>query len=431
MITAVADRAYEEDLSDEVQSQEYIRVSGHPESRVFQREYLEDPFAFGPFRGNINIIDMEKSEEWEEFSGYLKKRYDISTNQSILQSLLISIFGINLEHREGYRERITEECESITADADNPACDFKSFVFGLDITSTLSINEVQLRPRRREDVEIDIRRIDQLLPNGSITLPEKSILNTCVLEHSVVGGDALEAKKRGHMTSALTCGLLNIFADANYSLARTEVSGRYFRIGSIQQYPETRIGAQNRFEVTSEDEDRLESLHKLLQPHAADWVENSIFEYPLSVAYHSLQRSWEYKNTYREALGWLLIGLESIVGSNGNISGRVSLLVSTVSDQHKFHEVKDDMDDGFNKRSQWAHGASRKQDDPSPQQMRIRDYLRTSIVAFADLLENGSVDSRKTLRDKLDECLENDSFSDEWIELLSTDMILTDYLRLP
>lgn len=428
LVAAVADRAYEEYLSDEVLSEEYIRVSGHPESQVFQREHRQDTFAFGVSSGNIRILGIENSCDWADLSDYLEGEYGLTTSQAVLQRLLITIFGSRLEHREQYNDRIADNCENITEDAEAPTYDFKSFIFGLDLDSSLSINDVQLRPRRRNDVEIDVRRIDQLLPNGSITLPDKSILQTSVLEHSVGGGDDLEDQKRGHMTAALTCGLLNLFADASYSLVRTETDGRYFRTGSVVQYPETRIAADNRFEATPEDQERLNSLYSLLQPHTVGEFNDQIFEYPLSVAYHSLQRSWEYKNAYREALGWLLIGLESVVGS-GNVSGCVPLLLSSTTGRYDFDDIATDIDDAFDNRSSWAHGGSRKKSNPSPQQRRVRDYLRASMVVYAYLLEQGAVDSRIDLISKLEGSLEGEPLDRDWLRTATTSFTLDDYLQ--
>ncbi len=162
-------------------------------------------------------------------------------------------------------------------------------------------------------------------------------------------------QKRGHQSSSYICALLNIFADANYSLVRTEISGRYFRAGGITQYPEQRISAQNRFEVKSEHTDQLENLYSLLDPHAFDEMSNQVFQYPFSIPYSSLQRAWEYKNTYREALGWLLIGFESITGSD-NVSGSVAMILGSSTDHYSFGQVKDDLADAYDHRSSWAHG---------------------------------------------------------------------------
>lgn len=430
LIAALAERTYEEHLSGGLQRQEYLHVSGHPDAMVFQRDYREAPVAIG-VEGNIRITSVEKYEEWKKLREYLNQEYDISASQPTLQNLLISIFGKYLEYLDEYSERINSISEDITADARSPTYDFKSSIFDLSLDSSLSFNDIELRPRVREDVEIDIHRIDELLPNGSVSVPSKSILKTSIIEHSVAGGENIEDQKHGQKKSRLTCGLLNLFADANYSVIRTEISGRYFRVGSVNYSQETRIAADNRFEVTHEDAHRLENLHSLFHPMIAEDLQGEIFEYPLSVAYHSLQRAWEYKHAFREAFGWLLIGLQSIVGSNGNVSGRVSLLVSSVSDRYDRESVEQDMADAFNKRSAWAHGASRKRDNPSDIQMQIRDYLRISMVAFGHLRGDGTVKSRKSLRDKLEDSLEDDRPSDEWLKSSAADLSLSNYLQLP
>jgi hypothetical protein len=430
LVAAVAHSTYDEYLSDDLSSEKYIRISGHPESSLFQREHREDTFAFGANSRNINIIGVEKSSEWADLSDYLESEYGVKTSQAVLRNLLITIFGSRLEYLGEYDDRIADSREDITSDAEFPTYEFKSFIFGFEVDSPLTINEVEIRPRRRSDVEIDVRRIDQLLPNGSITIPGKSILRTSVLEHSVGEGNNLDDQKSGHMTASLTCALLNLFVDGNYSLVRTEINGRYFRTGSVHQYPETRIGADNRFEATQEDQEQLDKLYSLLQPHTVDEFNDQIFEYPLSVTYHSLQRSWEYKNAPRESLGWLLIGLEAIVGS-GNVSGCVPLLLSSTTDRYEFDDVETDIDDAFDERSSWAHGGSRKKSNPSPLQSRVRDYLRGSVVLYAYLLENETVHSRTELMEKLEESLEQEPLDCGWLKTSTTSFTLEEYLQLP
>lgn len=396
LLKALAKRVHEEQLSGELYSSDYILIIGNPEAGIFQYDTEESTFLAQPPYPNVRVDEVEEYEETKELSTYLNAEYGLDIHQPAVSKLLNRIFGPELEYLEGYEERIDDIAEKVIADADHPRYNIKSFIFGLEIDDfQLNIQSMKLRELREDDVTERIHHIHELLPNMQGTRLTKELLDSSILEFSTTDHDSLDAQREAYNKVNLVVSLLNLYLDSNYFRLRTEKQGRFFWTGSTSSSLTRKITAESRFQLVESDEEHLNQLHELISGFWYDDYnegDTGSFNYPVSVAYHSLQRAWEVKGKRRESIGWLVIALEAFFGSGkGRVSTYVAILLSSAGQLFDPIQVRDDVSAAFEERHSWAHGGSIKRGNVDDFQARLRDYVRVTIILFCYMVDNGAV----------------------------------------
>jgi hypothetical protein len=410
-IRAVVDRVYSEQLSDGVNAVESLRLVGNTESDVgiFQYESRQVTWAVNPFAGNIDILTVEKYEETEQLSDYLEQEYDLRIVQPVLNTLLVRVFGRELEHLDNYNQRLDDLAEDITADAENPKYDGKTFIFGLETKGReIELPTGKLREPVEEDVSFHVDHISELLPNQSGISADEKMLNSSIFEFATTESEDLKSQKEAHSISDFTCNILNLYYDASYSTVRRELHPRYFRpSGSTTTHPEPRLAPENRFEIETGDSEKLARLYRLMNKKwSRDDNGMGSFQYPFDVAVNYLYRAWEQKNGRRESMGWLVIAFEAIYGSGkGKVSTYCGVLLDSADQLYEPLKVRSNVQDAFDERHSWAHGGSIKKSGMSDSKARIRDYLRSTLIAYCYLITEGHAESYQEVVDLLEDAV--------------------------
>lgn len=417
-IRDVADRVHDEQLSDGVNAVESLRLVGNTDDvRIFQYEPRQVTWAVNAFGGNIDILAVEEYNETEQLSDYLESEYDLRIVQPVLNTLLIRIFGRELEHLENHEQRLKNLADEITSDAKNPKYGVKTFIFGLETKGhEIELPTGKIRKPAEEDVSFHVNHISELLPNKTGVSADEKMLNSSIFEFETTESKDLKSQKEAYSISDFACNVLNLYYDASYSIVRNELQPRYFRPGgSINTYSEHRLTPENRFETDMGDSEMLSRLYKLMsEKWSQDDNGTGSFQYPFDVAVNYLYRSWEQKKRKRESMGWLVMAFEAIYGSGkGKVSTYCGVLLDSADQLYEPLKVRSNVQNAFDERHKWAHGGSIKKSGMSDAKARIRDYLRSTLIAYCYLITEGHASSYKDVIDILEDAVVDKTVQDE------------------
>lgn len=433
-IRAVADRVYSEQLSDGVNAIESLRLVGNTEDvKIFQYEPRQVTWAVGGSVGNIDILAVEEYRETKELSDYLESKYDIHVVQPVLETLLIRIFGRELEHLENYEQRLRSLAEEITLDAKNPKYSVKTFIFGLETKGhEVELPVGKIRKPDEEDVSFHVNHIGELLPNGTGVFADEKLLNSSILEFETTESKERESQKKAHSIPVFACNVLNLYYDASYSIVRNELQPQYFRPEkSISTFPEHRLAPENRFEIDRDDGETISNLYELIREKwSLDDNGTGSFQYPFDVVVNYLYRSWEHVEKKRESMGWLIIAFEAIYGSGkGKVSTYCGVLLDSADNLYDPLKVRSNIQDAFEERHSWAHGGSIKESSMSDAKARIRDYLRSTLIAYCYLITEGYASSYRDVIDILEDVVVDKTAQDRLQDNFS-DFRFQDFIKI-
>lgn len=370
------------------------------------------------------------SDPAQDLLTYVKEEYDFELSDRYLQLVLVDVFGEEGEYFSDWEDRIEEAFEKFAEDIDEQRAKFRQRVFlnGLEIdVSELEIaDDAVLRKPTSED-----RSYTERLTSLSYFNPTEMAQCSAVLEFDIENKPEYEVYPPGQILQKMYLKTLRLYGRGTVPVIATTHDLRTYLGDPVNMsVPNSQRSPLPRSTVSEEDGSKILDLVDVL---SSNYSEQDVgFPYPLSAAIDHYETSIEKRVYTRESITFAVIGLESLYTSGrGKVSSYCAFLLASASSYFDAETVQQTIEEAYDYRNSWAHGASRERESTDIQHM-MWDYLRASIVTFGILNQENGLDkqSRNNTLDQINRAFIEENHREKLLADLDT-IELENYLQLP